>query len=97
MTKRDLSELALAAVAFETELEAYKRSGELFMKTPLGSSVKHLERANATLAELAGCEERLQVAGQRSSTRSARRAATGDARRRGRRARARVQKRNECP
>jgi DNA anti-recombination protein RmuC len=27
--------------------------------------VKHLERANATLAEIAACEERLQAAGQR--------------------------------
>jgi chromosome segregation ATPase len=34
------------------------------VKTPL-SSVKQLERANGTLAEIAACEERLQAAGQR--------------------------------
>ena len=33
------------------------------LKTPL-SSVKHLERSNATLADIAACEERLQTAGQ---------------------------------
>ena len=58
------SELAEAAAAFEEELAAYGRLGELFLKTPL-SSVKQLERANTTLAEIAGCEERLQAVGQR--------------------------------
>ena len=58
------SELAEAAAAFEEELSAYARLGELFLKTPL-SSVKQLERANTTLAEIAACEERLQGAGQR--------------------------------
>jgi hypothetical protein len=56
--------LADAAAAFDEELTAYGRLGDLFLKTPL-SSVKHLERANATLAEIAACEERLQAAGQR--------------------------------
>lgn len=63
MAKSD-SGLAEAAAGFDQELEAYTRLGELFLKTPL-SSVKHLERANATLAEIAACEERLQAAGQR--------------------------------
>jgi predicted nucleic acid-binding Zn-ribbon protein len=58
------SELAEAAAAFEEELAVYARLGELFLKTPL-SSVKQLERANTTLGEIAGCEERLQAVGQR--------------------------------
>lgn len=57
-------ELAEAAAAFDEALSAYGRLGELFLKTPL-SSVKHLERANASLAEIAACEGRLQAAGQR--------------------------------
>lgn len=56
--------LAEAAAAFDEALSAYGRLGELFLKTPL-SSVKHLERANASLAEIAACEGRLQTAGQR--------------------------------
>lgn len=63
MGKVDSSPLVDAAAAFDAELATYARLGELFLKTPL-SSVKHLERANTTLAELAGCEERLQAAGQ---------------------------------
>ncbi len=63
MAKPD-SALATAAAAFDEELAAYARLGDLFLKTPL-SSVKHLERANATLADIAACEERLQNAGQR--------------------------------
>jgi chromosome segregation ATPase len=59
-----MSPLVEAAAAFDEELASYNRTGELFLKTPL-SSVKHLERANGALAELAGCEERLQAAGQR--------------------------------
>ena len=58
------SPLADAAAAFDDELAAYARLGDLFLKTPL-SSVKHLERANTTLGEIAASEERLQVAGQR--------------------------------
>src|SRR3954471_17385834 len=63
MAKQEPSALAEAAAAFETELATYTRLGELFVKTPL-ASVKQLERANATLAEIAACEERLQAAGQ---------------------------------
>ena len=63
MANQAPSPLAEAAAAFDEELAAYARLGELFIKTPL-ASVKHLERANATLSELAGCEERLQAAGQ---------------------------------
>jgi hypothetical protein len=63
MAKQD-NALADAAAGFDDELAAYTRLGDLFLKTPL-SSVKHLERANATLAEIAACEERLQAAGQR--------------------------------
>lgn len=58
------SELVEAAIEFDKEIEAYRRAGELFVKTPL-ASVKHLERANSTLAEIAACEERLQAAAQR--------------------------------
>lgn len=60
---KDQSPLAAAAADFEKELAAYARLGKLFLETPL-SSVKHLERANATLGEIAQCEERLQQAGQ---------------------------------
>jgi chromosome segregation ATPase len=64
MSKQDSSALAEAAAAFDAELATYGRLGKLFVETPL-SSVKHLERANTTLAEIAACEERLQAAGQR--------------------------------
>jgi predicted nucleic acid-binding Zn-ribbon protein len=63
MAKHD-TELAAAAAGFDQELAAYTRLGELFVSTSL-SSVKHLERANTTLAEIADCEGRLQAAGQR--------------------------------
>ena len=63
MVKHD-TELADAAAGFDGELAAYTRLGELFVAAPVGS-VKQLERANTTLAEIAGCEERLQAAGQR--------------------------------
>jgi hypothetical protein len=56
--------LAEAAATFDDELATYARLGDLFLKTPL-SSVRQLERANATLADIAACEERLQAAGQR--------------------------------
>jgi hypothetical protein len=62
MSKPD-SPLAAAATAFDDELAQYARLGELFLKTPLGS-VKHLERANQLLGEIAQAEERLQVAGK---------------------------------
>src|SRR5689334_20085705 len=60
---KDSSPLADAAAEFDRELATYSRLGKLFLETPL-SSVKHLERANGTLAEIAQCEERLQNAGQ---------------------------------
>jgi len=63
MAKQD-SELADAAAGFDQELAVYARLGELFVSASL-SSVKHLERANTTLAEIAECEGRLQAAGQR--------------------------------
>ena len=63
MAKHDPSVLADAAVAFDGELATYARLGKIFVETPL-SSVKQLERANLTLAEIAACEERLQAAGQ---------------------------------
>jgi uncharacterized protein (DUF3084 family) len=62
--KPDESPLIDAATVFDSELATYSRLGELFIKTPL-DSVKHLERANATLGDIAACEERLQTAGQR--------------------------------
>ncbi|HEU0036546.1 MAG TPA: hypothetical protein VFQ53_38300 [Kofleriaceae bacterium] len=64
MAKQESSALTDAASAFDAELATYTRLGELFIRTPL-SSVKHLERANSTLADIAACEERLQTAGQR--------------------------------
>jgi hypothetical protein len=63
MVKPDTA-LGDAAAAFDEELATYARLGELFLKTPL-SSVKQLERANSTLADIAKCEARLQAAGQR--------------------------------
>jgi len=63
MAKHEPSALAEAAAAFEAELATYARLGKLFLETPL-SSVKQLERANQTLADIAACEERLQGAGQ---------------------------------
>jgi methyl-accepting chemotaxis protein len=63
MAKHEPSALTEAATAFDGELATYARLGKLFLETPL-SSVKHLERANHTLAEIAACEERLQAAGQ---------------------------------
>jgi chromosome segregation ATPase len=63
MAKHDPSVLADAAAAFDAELATYARLGKIFLETPL-SSVKHLERANQTLADIAACEERLQAAGQ---------------------------------
>jgi hypothetical protein len=64
MAKPDPSALIAAAIEFDEQLATYARLGDLFLKTPL-SSVKHLERANTTLGEIAACEERLQQAGKR--------------------------------
>jgi len=64
MAKPEPSALVAAASAFDSELATYQRLGELFLRAPL-ETVKHLERAKATLDELAGCEERLQAAAQR--------------------------------
>lgn len=61
MTKPDGSALVAAASDFDQELASYQRLGELFLRAPL-DTVKHLERAKATLDELAGCEGRLQAA-----------------------------------
>jgi len=63
MAKSD-SQLVEAATAFDEELAIYARLGELFLKTPL-TSLKHLERANQTLGEIADCEQRLSDAGKR--------------------------------
>ena len=63
MPKQDVSPLATAAAMFDAELATYARLGELFLKTPL-TTLKHLERANQTLGEIADCEGRLQVAGK---------------------------------
>ncbi len=60
---KDTTPLSEAAAQFDKELAAYARLGKLFIETPM-SSVKYLERANTTLAEIAQCEERLQQAGQ---------------------------------
>lgn len=62
MGKSD-SALVNAAAAFDSELATYSRLGELFLKTPL-NTLKHLERANQTLGELADSEQRLQEAGK---------------------------------
>jgi methyl-accepting chemotaxis protein len=62
MSRSD-SELVEAATKFAEELESYSRLGDLFLDTPL-SSVKYLERANQMLVDIAGCEARLQAAGQ---------------------------------
>src|SRR5256885_7857522 len=63
MPKPESSPLVDAAAAFDAELATYARLGELFVKTPL-SSLKHLERANQTIGELADCEQRLHDAGK---------------------------------
>ena len=64
MAKTEPSPLTEAAEAFDAALAAYTRLGELFLKAPL-DTLKHLERANTTLGELADGEQRLQETGQR--------------------------------
>jgi len=63
MAKSSDSPLTQAAAEFDAELATYSRLGELFLKTPL-NTLKHLERANQTLGELADSEQRLQDAGK---------------------------------
>ncbi len=63
MAKPEPTMLLSAAESFDAALAAYARLGELFLKTPL-SSVKHLERANQLLGEIADCEQKLQDAGK---------------------------------
>src|SRR6478609_7554013 len=63
MSKSD-SPLVEAATEFDDALALYSRLGELFLKTPL-DTLKHLERANTTIGEIADCEQRLQDAGKR--------------------------------
>jgi septal ring factor EnvC (AmiA/AmiB activator) len=58
------SPLVQAATEFDEALTLYARLGDLFLKTPL-TSLKHLERANQTLGELADCEQRLQDTGKK--------------------------------
>ena len=58
------SPLIEAATEFDEALTLYGRLGDLFLKTPL-TSLKHLERANQTLGELADCEQRLQDTGKK--------------------------------
>jgi chromosome segregation ATPase len=61
---KEPSPLTEAATAFDAELVIYARLGELFLKTPL-NSLKHLERANETIGQIAECEQRLQDCGKR--------------------------------
>ena len=63
MAKTPGSPLTAAAASFDEVLATYARLAELFVKTPL-TNVKQLERANATLDELAACEPKLQAAAQ---------------------------------
>lgn len=63
MAKPPPSELTSATVAFDEALTAYTRLGDLFLRSPL-ETLKHLERANVTLSELAEAETKLQQAGQ---------------------------------
>ena len=58
------SPLVKAAAAFDEELAVYSRLGELFLKTPL-NTLKHLERANTTIGEIADCEQRLAATGRK--------------------------------
>jgi DNA repair exonuclease SbcCD ATPase subunit len=63
MAKSD-SPLVIAATEFDEVLAVYSRLGELLLKTPL-TTLKHLERANQTLGELADSEQKLQDAGKK--------------------------------
>ncbi|MFT3698819.1 MAG: hypothetical protein QM831_37075 [Kofleriaceae bacterium] len=63
MAKPEASELTTATETFDAALAQYTRLGDLFLRAPL-ETLKHLERANATLSELADAETKLQQAGQ---------------------------------
>ncbi|HVV84010.1 MAG TPA: hypothetical protein VHE35_13135 [Kofleriaceae bacterium] len=65
MAKRPGAESALAAavVAFDEQLGEYERLAELLLRTPMGT-VKHLERANQTIEEIAETERRLETTGR---------------------------------
>ena len=63
MPKSEPTPLLAAATEFDEALALYARLGQLFIKQPL-TSVKHLERANQILGEIADCEQRLQDAGK---------------------------------
>lgn len=57
------STLTAAAAAFDAQLVEYARLAELLLRTPL-TTVKHVERANQTIDELAAVEERLGATGR---------------------------------
>ncbi len=57
------STLVAAAIAFDEQVAAYARLAELLLKTPL-ASVKHVERANETIEEIAATEARLGATGR---------------------------------
>jgi uncharacterized phage infection (PIP) family protein YhgE len=59
MAKPEPSALVAAATSFDDELQTYTRLGELLLRAPL-TTLKHVERANTTLEELAQSEQRLQ-------------------------------------
>jgi chromosome segregation ATPase len=63
MPKSEATPLLNAATEFDEALALYARLGQLFIKQQL-SSVKHLERANQILGEIADCEQRLQEGGK---------------------------------
>jgi septal ring factor EnvC (AmiA/AmiB activator) len=63
MAKPASTPLIDAAAAFDDVLATYARLAERFVNAPL-TTVKHLERANTTLDEIAACEPRLQAAAQ---------------------------------
>lgn len=60
--KKHESALVDAALAFDEALQAHARATELFVRASLGS-VKHIERANELLGEIAAAEEMLRERG----------------------------------
>jgi hypothetical protein len=63
MAKHEPSALVTSTTAFDAELATYTRLGDLFLRAPL-DTLKHIERANSLLEDLAKSEGRLQEAGQ---------------------------------